>query len=512
MYPYQLLINSFQVGSSLELSQRLDEPLDGFLDQQEHIQQPSTPPVPLHIFDIRRSNSVTELWKKYEHKSHFQDTEGTDKVGESPIIKPASPRDQTASFPTAPGNAGLPSEDESESLLAAFEAEMARMLSASESGNGGSARETTSDTEERAETASSDRRSHPSEALAQAVHILINGAGLIGSEMRSRLPELEHQLEHHLQNAQRALPEHVGSTVQAALTTLESQMRHLTTALNNASVARSQSTRNLFQGEIPTPAQTVDALYSMASEFGQMGHTLYSAFETEFGALHASRDSAQPAPEATSSHAVPEVQVQSSDSSHETEKDTKILLHISTLVCLMFVGIVPGVAFPINLNVTLVLVLILITIITITIPILHHHHIVNPIMSIHIQTHPHPRPHRHHHRIMGILLLLLAIPIQTLITTTTTNIIPSVPHILTHLTLIQPLYHRGGSLLPFLHHSLHTIFRVVMGSGIRTGLPLPCIVNAIQVHLQRPRGKPLASIKENLFQTILQMRCSLSVM
>ncbi|RHZ44528.1 uncharacterized protein CDV56_103784 [Aspergillus thermomutatus] len=276
------------VGSSLELSQRLDEPIYDIPTQSNPTQE-STIPETMHIFDIRRSNSVTELWKRFQYNPTGRETEGTKNAVESTADKSASLLQDSGE-----SNAGLPTNDGPESLLAAFETEMARVLSASESRNTNNAEEIPSSTEVPNESASSSRRTNPTVALAQAVHHLINGAEMIGSEVMSRFPELEHQLGHHLQNAQRVLPENVGSTVQAALASLDAQMRNLTNALNNASSARDQRTSNTFRGDVSTPAEAVDSLYTMASELGQMGHTLYSAFETEFGPRIGARDANQP--------------------------------------------------------------------------------------------------------------------------------------------------------------------------------------------------------------------------
>lgn len=57
----------FQVGSSFELAQRLDDPVDiSTLSPSSRSRDDVTP---MHVFDIRRSNSVTELWKNIERRS-----------------------------------------------------------------------------------------------------------------------------------------------------------------------------------------------------------------------------------------------------------------------------------------------------------------------------------------------------------------------------------------------------------------------------------------------------------
>ncbi|KAF7593436.1 hypothetical protein BBP40_011538 [Aspergillus hancockii] len=262
------------VGSSLELSQRLEEPADA----------PALPePVPqfvalepMHIFDIRRSNSVTDLWKKFESKPHPDGLEDRSEVGGRPAATGVSSPDAQVESSSSRENLNPATTDVSAPLLAAFEVEMARIMGATDTLNTRNVHpEPSVETQARTE---SDRRQYPSDAFVHALHNLVEGAEMISAGVRSRLPEFERQL----QNAQRTLPEHVGSSVQVALTALDSHARNLVNALNNASAAGGQRAGTLFQTELPTPAATVEGLRNMASELGHMGHTLFEAFESEF--------------------------------------------------------------------------------------------------------------------------------------------------------------------------------------------------------------------------------------
>ncbi|KAE8388590.1 hypothetical protein BDV23DRAFT_158707 [Aspergillus alliaceus] len=275
------------VGSSLELSQRLEEPVDASVLSQPTLQ--SITPEPMHIFDIRRSNSVKNLWKKFEYQPQLEDRQNKNEIGAgSATTGTPQSKDQEISS-SSRENPGPATTADPEPLLAAFEAEMAKILSATET-----VRDGNDQPEPPVETPTrrgSDRRQCPSDALLQALQNLVDGAELISAGVRSRLPEFERQL----QNVQRTLPEHVGSSVQVALAALDSQARSLVQALNNASAVGGQRAGNLFQNELPTPAATMEGLRNMASELGNMGHTLFEAFESEFR-CSTSRDQGQHAP------------------------------------------------------------------------------------------------------------------------------------------------------------------------------------------------------------------------
>ncbi|GAB1199059.1 hypothetical protein APSETT444_008393 [Aspergillus pseudonomiae] len=276
------------VGSSLELSQRLEEPVDTSAIPQPRLE--STTPGPMHIFDIRRSNSVKNLWKKFEYKPHLEDHQDRNEIDTVPAAADASQSNAQEEPNSSCENPGPTMTDVPEPLLAAFEAEMARILNATTTVRDGNA-QPEPPAETPARTESNDRRQHPSDAFIHALHNLVEGAEMIGAGVRSRLPEFERQL----QNVQRTLPEHVGSSVQVALAALDSQARHLIQALNNASAVGGQRAGYLFQTELPTPAATIEGLRNMASELGHMGNTLFEAFESEFR-CNVSRSQDQRAP------------------------------------------------------------------------------------------------------------------------------------------------------------------------------------------------------------------------
>lgn len=223
----------------------------------------------MHIFDIRRSNSVTELWKRYEYQPETVIYPGSN--GE---VKEASSNSERLV-------AGHAQPDGSQSLLEAFEAEMAKIMEASEqqektpvqpdeSSSSGVASGTTTD---------SDKTPNPADIFAHTLQSVMEGAGLIYSELGSRMPEFDQRLH----DAQRVVPEHLGTGLQVACSALESQAKNFASALNNASAALGQrAAERDSRGDNPTAEDSVDGLRNMASEIGQMGRTLFDAFSAGF--------------------------------------------------------------------------------------------------------------------------------------------------------------------------------------------------------------------------------------
>ncbi|KAF9884064.1 hypothetical protein FE257_002353 [Aspergillus nanangensis] len=264
------------VGSSLELFQRLEDPipLDSF--SVPDFSGPVSTSYPMHIFDIRRSKSVTNLWKKYEYKpeeladqktTETTETQRTENVPPANSAEGHSPDNQDAEDHT------LSTGAEMTPLMAAFEAQMADIMRASEALDRANEESSTPRATEPQTRPNTDRHQGRNEAFTLAIQNLINGADRIRSGVMASLPELERQL----QNAQRSLPEPVGSSVNLALTTLEDQARSLASAFHNATGARGQGTGPTLPSELPT------GLRNIASDIGHVGQTLFNVFESEFG-------------------------------------------------------------------------------------------------------------------------------------------------------------------------------------------------------------------------------------
>lgn len=167
-------------------------------------------------------------------------------------------------------------------MLAAFEAEMAKIMEASGSSEDGTPQlDTTASSADQRQATNGPPR--PAYILAHAVQNIVSGVELVGSELKSRVPEIE-RLERQLSQLQRTLPEHVGTTLQGAFTALESRVKNLANALHDASVATGRAADRVRQAQLhPAAEQAVDGLRTLAGEFGQISRTLFAAFEAECG-------------------------------------------------------------------------------------------------------------------------------------------------------------------------------------------------------------------------------------
>ncbi|KAJ6071643.1 hypothetical protein N7499_009657 [Penicillium canescens] len=277
------------VGSALELSQRLEEPPE--INTRLESIQVSHNATPIHIFDIRRSNSVTELWKRYECDTREQESSKKEK-SDAPVVPQAVVQEEVPAA-TSPKLPPAP-EGESRSLMEAFEAELAGILNAAEpSGTRGGPQPDSQPAEPSAST-SSERPTHPVEVLAaQVLDQLISGATMVQSEWRARLPEVQRQLhnaQRQFETAQRSLPANVEASLRTLLNTLEAQVR---AAFSSIPDGGRQFAEDAFHRGRPVAENAADGLRMMASELNEAGRTLFAAFENEFGR-------ARPAPSSTS--------------------------------------------------------------------------------------------------------------------------------------------------------------------------------------------------------------------
>ena len=252
------------------MSQRLDEPL-GSGSRPESVQQPQDGQASMHIFDIRRSNSVTELWKSYAIT-----------IDNGPMTRKdfdglASVEDRENSDRTS-NDSTLSPTDDSRSLMAAFEAELANILRSPEETNAAADRQPESSrTAETSSNSEAPRTTHPAETIvAHILQHLVSGANLVHAELRSKLPEMQRQLL----NIQRNLPENVGPTLHGLLVTLEAHMRSALNSLPNSGNGLAEEA--LHAGR-PIIENAAVGLRSMASDVNEVGRTLFAAFEHEFG-------------------------------------------------------------------------------------------------------------------------------------------------------------------------------------------------------------------------------------
>ncbi|KAJ5703520.1 hypothetical protein N7493_011909 [Penicillium malachiteum] len=271
------------VGSSLELSERLDDPVD-IAPQLTSVRISDDTHVPMHIFDIRRSNSVTELWRQFEAQTSNATEVPVSRNDTLAVLEPSANTVDQLRYEepiSAQTSASAIPEADSQPLLAAFEAELASLLGS---------------TEEPPERAPQSEPRHAAEGVnleelptivadlaSQILRHMSSGANMVQSELRTRLPELQRQVN----DAQRHLPENMGSWLQSLLTSLET---HVKTVLNNLPENRRQWADNgrqwaeeAIHAGRPVAENAAEGLRTMASELNEVGRTLFAAFEHEFG-------------------------------------------------------------------------------------------------------------------------------------------------------------------------------------------------------------------------------------
>lgn len=265
----------------------------------------------MHIFDIRRSNSVTELWKRFE-TNHPAQNENDIKTIPKALVHDEVP---AADNPTTSPD----SRDEPRPFMEVFEAELASMLNAAESSEDKASGPDSPPTAEPSARTNSSRTTHPVEVLAaQVLGQLINGATMVQSEWRSKLPELQRQLQNaqrQFEAAQRSLPVNVEASLRTLLATVEA---HLRTAFNNLPDGGRQMAEDAFQAGRPVAENAADGFRMMASEINEVGKTLFAAFESEFGRA----GSATSTSSSTSGPSNPEASGPIGDATRRNEPDT----------------------------------------------------------------------------------------------------------------------------------------------------------------------------------------------
>lgn len=174
-----------------------------------------------------------------------------------------------------PHSAAGASEEQPQSLLAAFEAELAHVLNSTE----------TSENKIEQPKPSYDSRSPVSldvqnarpvvrDFVEKTVHYINCQASGISCELAARMPGLRRQLS----EAQRDLPESLRELLQGLFACLEHSV-----ATYGAVPSGRQLAEEVVQAGGPIAENVVESLQTLASEFGHAGRTLFAAFENEFG-------------------------------------------------------------------------------------------------------------------------------------------------------------------------------------------------------------------------------------
>ncbi|KAL4765458.1 uncharacterized protein BDW70DRAFT_147130 [Aspergillus foveolatus] len=251
------------VGSSLELAQRLEEPASHNADTGF----PST----IHLFDIRRTKSS---------------------VPGSPNTK-AVIADLNDNRTTAdPEELDTSHEQKShvDERTTATENESSEMMNESQRSENNASGSTTSSRAAQTES-TPNPPSETADAFAFALRSLMEVAELIKSGVRSKLPELER----HLDDARRALPNDITDSMRSAFLAFEEQVKVMVATLNNLpeTVRRDNApgSASLFS-EFPTTHSAMNGLRELSVQFGGLGQTLIDAFESSIrGAFPGQADS-----------------------------------------------------------------------------------------------------------------------------------------------------------------------------------------------------------------------------
>lgn len=171
---------------------------------------------------------------------------------------------------------------ESEPLLSAFEVEMAKMLENPDTQVSEEPPVSTPHAEDRPRYSKTCQRSSAADILTQLLRNVAGGIESLGSELKSKIPEVERQLS----NAQKTIPENVGANLQTAFSSIDSHLKNLANVVQDASNATGRAADRVREAEIHSAEQVMHGLGHMAEEFTELGRTLYAAFEAEFGRRH----------------------------------------------------------------------------------------------------------------------------------------------------------------------------------------------------------------------------------
>lgn len=229
------------------------------------VQSSQDDPAPMHIFDIRRSNSVTELWKRYELQG-LQSSRICEKEDTSASTEPTARMAATS----------YPGEDD-QPLLAAFEVELANIMNSST--------ETPSETRaphSGAETAPGPSRAdeqgphyaHPgaAEFLKTRLQNILNEASRIEADLASKWPGLQNELRdvqenvrRQLHDAQRNIPENFIPFLQAMIASIEAQIKTAEASVKTA------------YDRIPD-----NGLRDVADILNTLGQNIFKSFESKF--------------------------------------------------------------------------------------------------------------------------------------------------------------------------------------------------------------------------------------
>ncbi|PGH12379.1 hypothetical protein AJ79_04327 [Helicocarpus griseus UAMH5409] len=249
------------------------------------------------------SNSITEEGKRQAREAGSQLRRARSAMTEtrkSTTSIPLTADNPWATFSTLPSsfkthdssqkeseNCDSPVE-ENQPLLASFEAELSKLME-------GKPVTESPDEETRGQNTPEANPPHPpprsnpqpesepsnqsiprhSEMLAQTMQALLGGIGHLTSELRSKFPDVERRLS----NAHHQIPSTVEQTIHNTISAIGGHVQCLANVMQDTATSSRASTERSREAEFLAADQVANGLRNLANDIGDMGRTLFSAFE-----------------------------------------------------------------------------------------------------------------------------------------------------------------------------------------------------------------------------------------
>ncbi|PGH18652.1 hypothetical protein AJ80_04399 [Polytolypa hystricis UAMH7299] len=122
---------------------------------------------------------------------------------------------------------------------------------------------------------SSQSAPKPVELFEQTMNSLFRGVGLLTSELRSKLPEVERRVL----DAHQHLPTHVEANISGTINAIGAHIQTLANSVQDAAVSTRTAADRVREAELRDAGQAVDNLQNLATDLGEMGRTLFSTFQ-----------------------------------------------------------------------------------------------------------------------------------------------------------------------------------------------------------------------------------------
>ncbi|KLJ08499.1 hypothetical protein EMPG_16042 [Blastomyces silverae] len=133
----------------------------------------------------------------------------------------------------------------------------------------------------------------PAEGLGQTMQTLLGGIRHLTSELRSKLPEVERRLS----NAHRHIPSTVETTLFNTISAIGSHVQSLANTMQAAATSSRTAADRSREADMLATDQIVNSLHTLAGDIGEMGRTLFAAFDatpTNMGSPQAQPDGELP--------------------------------------------------------------------------------------------------------------------------------------------------------------------------------------------------------------------------